>query len=262
MIRVENFAKRFGRVEAVSNLSFTVQPGEVLGLLGPNGAGKTTTIRALVGLTRPSAGRVQVAGFDVWREPVKAKMSFGYIPDRPYLYGKLSARELLRFVAGLYKTQDSLKKIETWLEFFSLQDFGNEMIETFSHGMKQKLAIIAALLPEPPVLIVDEPMVGLDPRAAKQVRELFKDYAAEGRTVLLTTHSLPVAEATSHRIIVMDRGRVLGMGSLEELRNQAGTEQGSVQGESLERIFFKLLEEEQASRDALNPGAQNTGETA
>ena len=248
MIEISNFSKRYGRVEAVSTLNLKVKPGEVFGLLGPNGAGKTTTIRAMVGLTRPSTGTVLVAGFDVWREPVKAKGAFGYIPDRPYLYAKLTGRELLRFIAGLHKLENPNSEIERWLEFFSLEDFGNELIETYSHGMKQKLTIICAMLPEPPVLIVDEPMVGLDPRAAKQARELLAGYAAKGKTVLLTTHSLPVAEAVAHRIAVLDRGHILAEGTLQELQNQSGTERSGVEGNTLERIFFKLVEEEEQLR--------------
>ncbi|MFC4427529.1 ABC transporter ATP-binding protein [Deinococcus navajonensis] len=246
MIEVSGFSKRYGRHEAVGNLSFQVPGGMVFGLLGSNGAGKTTTIRALVGLTRPTAGTVRVQGFDVWREPVKAKAAFGYIPDRPYLYGKLTARELLRFVAQLYSVQSAEAEIERWLTFFRLGDFGNELLETYSHGMRQKVAIICALLPDPPVLIVDEPMVGLDPHAARQVRELLRNHADRGRAVLLTTHSLPVAEAVCDRLVVLDRGRVLGQGTMDELRAHTGTEAGGVHGDSLERIFFRLLEEEQA----------------
>ncbi|GGL11462.1 ABC transporter [Deinococcus radiotolerans] len=244
MIEVHGYTKRYGRHEAVSNLSFTVQPGAVFGLLGSNGAGKTTTIRALVGLTRPTSGTVRVAGFDVWKDPVRAKAAFGYIPDRPYLYGKLTARELLRFVGQLYEVPGADAEIDRWLEFFRLTDFGNELIETYSHGMRQKVAIIAALLPDPPVLIVDEPMVGLDPHAARQVRDLFRSHADRGRTVLLTTHSLPVAEAVCDRLVVLDRGKVLGEGSMDDLRARTGTEAGGVHGDSLERIFFRLLEDE------------------
>jgi ABC-2 type transport system ATP-binding protein len=248
MIEVQSFTKRFGRVVAVNDVNLKVSPGEVFGLLGPNGAGKTTTIRGMTGLTRPSSGTVRVAGFDVWRDPVRAKSAFGYIPDRPYLYGKLTARELLRFIAGLHKLSGAGSEIERWLEFFSLTDFGNELIETYSHGMKQKLTIISAMLPEPPVLIVDEPMVGLDPRAAKQARELFSNYAAKGKTVLLTTHSLPVAEAVAHRIAVLDRGHILAEGTLEELQTRTNEEHRGVEGNTLERIFFKLVEEEEQER--------------
>ncbi|CAM4343660.1 ABC transporter ATP-binding protein [Deinococcus marmoris] len=245
MIEVSHYSKRYGAHEAVQDLSFTVQPGAVFGLLGSNGAGKTTTIRALVGLTRPTSGTVRVAGFDVWKEPVKAKAAFGYIPDRPYLYGKLTARELLRFVGQLYKVEGADAEIDRWLTLFRLEDFGNELIETFSHGMRQKVAIISAMLPDPGVLIIDEPMVGLDPYAARQVRELFRAHADRGRTVLLTTHSLPLAEAVCDRLVVLDRGRVLGEGTMDDLRARTGTAAGGVHGDSLERIFFRLMEEEQ-----------------
>ena len=255
MIEVSHYSKRYGTHLAVADLSFTVRPGAVFGLLGSNGAGKTTTIRALVGLTRPTSGTVRVQGFDVWREPVRAKAAFGYIPDRPYLYGKLTARELLRFVGDLYRVPNAAPEIDRWLEFFRLTDFGNELLETYSHGMRQKVAIVAALLPDPPVLIVDEPMVGLDPHAARQVRELFRGHADRGRTVLLTTHSLPLAEAVCDRLVVLDRGRVLGEGTLDDLRAQTGTEAGGVHGDSLERIFFRLLEEEQAEAGREREGA-------
>ena len=254
MIEVSHYSKRYGTHLAVADLSFTVRPGAVFGLLGSNGAGKTTTIRALVGLTRPTSGTVRVQGFDVWREPVRAKAAFGYIPDRPYLYGKLTARELLRFVGDLYRVPNAAPEIDRWLEFFRLTDFGNELLETYSHGMRQKVAIVAALLPDPPVLIVDEPMVGLDPHAARQVRELFRGHADRGRTVLLTTHSLPLAEAVCDRLVVLDRGRVLGEGTLDDLRAQTGTEAGGVHGDSLERIFFRLLEEEQAEATRAREG--------
>ncbi|CAM3193118.1 ABC transporter ATP-binding protein [Deinococcus saxicola] len=245
MIEVSHYSKRYGAHQAVQDLSFTVQPGTVFGLLGSNGAGKTTTIRALVGLTRPTSGTVRVAGFDVWKDPVKAKAAFGYIPDRPYLYGKLTARELLRFVGQLYKVEGADAEIDCWLTLFRLEDFGNELIEIFSHGMRQKVAIISAMLPDPGVLIIDEPMVGLDPHAARQVRELFRAHADRGRTVLLTTHSLPLAEAVCDRLVVLDRGRVLGEGTMDDLRARTGTEAGGVHGDSLERIFFRLIEEEQ-----------------
>ncbi len=247
MIEVKHYHKRFGRHVAVQDVSFNARPGEIFALLGPNGAGKTTTIRAMVGLTRPTGGEVRVNGHDVWRAPLAAKASLGYIPDRPYLYGKLTGREVLRFIAGLHG-QDRAADTERWLAFFGLTPFGNELTETYSHGMRQKLTIIAALLPEPRVLVVDEPMVGLDPRAAKQVRELLRDFADRGGTVLLTTHSLPLAESVADRILVLDRGRVLGLGTLNELRARTGTRAGGVEGDSLERVFFRLLEDEEAER--------------
>ena len=247
MIEVSNLTKRYGRHTAVDALSFAVPPGQLFGLLGSNGAGKTTTIRALVGLTRPTAGRVSVNGLDVWQRPLLAKALTGYIPDRPHLYGKLTGREILRFVAGLRRVAGAEREIDRWLEYFRLSEFGNELTETYSHGMRQKLTIIAALLPTPPVLIVDEPMVGLDPHAARQVRELLRAHADAGNTVLLTTHSLPLAEGVCDRLVVLDRGRVLGAGSMDQLRAQTGTLKGGVSGDSLERVFFRLLEEEAAA---------------
>ncbi|MDZ7705042.1 MAG: ABC transporter ATP-binding protein [Trueperaceae bacterium] len=241
MIEVHDLAKRYGRIEAVRGVSFTAYPGEVLGLLGPNGAGKSTTIKAITGLIRPTRGRVSLAGYDVVKESVAAKTHLGYVPDRPYLYQKLTGRELLRFLSQLRQVEDGAAKAQKWLEFFSLQDFANELIETYSHGMRQKLTFIAALLHDPKVLIIDEPMVGLDPRASKQVRQLMIDYADKGNTVLLTTHSMEVAEAVADRVIVVSKGAIAGEGDLEALRQQTG--EGN-----LEEIFMRLTEEASQTR--------------
>ncbi len=241
MIEVDGLVKRYGRVSAVDGVSFRVEPGELLALLGPNGAGKSTTIRAITVLLRPSAGTVRVAGHDVLRESVAAKASLGYVPDRPYLYGKLTPRELLRFIARVHGVQDAALRISQWLELFSLTDFGNELIEVLSHGMRQKLAFTAAMLHRPQVLVVDEPMVGLDPRAARQVRQLLREYAAKGNTVLLTTHSLEVAEEVADRVIVLDRGRILAEGDLASLRERSG-----MVGAGLEEVFIRLLEQQDA----------------
>ena len=238
MIEVRNLVKRYGRVLAVNDVSFTARPGEVLALLGPNGAGKSTSIKAITGLLRPTLGEVKLAGFDVVKEGVAAKAQLGYVPDRPYLYLKLTGRELLRFLSKVRGVDKAEAKAQGWLEFFGLQDFGNELIETYSHGMRQKLTFIAALLHEPPVLVIDEPMVGLDPRASKQVRELMKDYAAEGRTVLLTTHSMEVAEEVASRVLLVSKGQVAAEGTLDELRTQLGNEKAG-----LEAIFLQLTEE-------------------
>ena len=238
MIEVRNLVKRYGRVLAVNDVSFTAHPGEVLALLGPNGAGKSTSIKAITGLLRPTSGEVKLAGFDVVKQGVAAKAQLGYVPDRPYLYLKLTGRELLRFLSKVRGVEQAEAKAQRWLEFFGLQDFGNELIETYSHGMRQKLTFIAALLHEPPVLVIDEPMVGLDPRASKQVRELMKNYAAEGRTVLLTTHSMEVAEEVASRVLLVSKGQVAAEGTLDELRAQLGNEQAG-----LEAIFLRLTEE-------------------
>lgn len=238
MIVVRDLVKSYGRIQAVRGVSLTAYPGEVLALLGPNGAGKSTTLKVITSLIRPTAGQVTLAGYDVVRQSVEAKARLGYVPDRPYLYHKLTGRELLRFLGRLRQVADAHAKAERWLEFFSLPEFGNELIETYSHGMRQKLTFIAALLHEPEVLVVDEPMVGLDPRAAKQVRELLADYARQGKTVLLTTHSMEVAQAVSSRVIVIDRGRIVAEGDLGALRAQVG-----VLDADLEAVFLRLTEE-------------------
>lgn len=239
MIEVDQLEKRYGRVQAVSGISFIAKPGEVLGLLGPNGAGKSTTIKAITGLIRPTRGRVRLAGFDVITEGTAAKARLGYVPDRPYLYQKLTARELLRTLCRLRGVHDAQEKIERWLEFFRLSDFGNELIEGYSHGMRQKLTFIAALIHQPEVLVIDEPMVGLDPRAAKQVRELMREYADKGNTVLLTTHSMEVAEAVADRVLLVHRGKIVASGTLAELRAQVGDARAD-----LEAIFLQLTEEQ------------------
>lgn len=246
MIEVSNLVKQYGRVHAVRDVSFTALPGQVLALLGPNGAGKSTTIKTITGLIRPTAGEVRLAGFDVVKDSVPAKARLGYVPDRPYLYTKLTGRELLRFLGRLRDVEDGDKKAQKWLEFFSLQDFANELIETYSHGMRQKLTFIAALLHQPEVLVIDEPMVGLDPRAAKQVRQLMSDYAKKGNTVLLTTHSMEVAQAVSDTVIVVNKGQVAARGNLEELRLHLGEEHAD-----LEEIFLRLTTEASNSEKAL-----------
>lgn len=238
MIRVQHVSKAYGRIKAVRDLSLTAFPGEVLALLGPNGAGKSTTIKMITGLLRPSHGKVSLAGFDVVQQAVQAKACLGYVPDRPYLYGKLSGRELLRFLSRLRNVPDGDRKAQAWLEFFSLSEFANELIEGYSHGMRQKLTFIAALLHEPQVLVIDEPMVGLDPRAAKQVRSLMVDYAAKGNTVLLTTHSMEVAQAVAHRVIVVNRGQIVAEGDMDALRDMVGRNDAD-----LEAIFLQLTEE-------------------
>jgi ABC-2 type transport system ATP-binding protein len=238
VIEVNNLIKRYGRIQAVKGLSFTAYPGEVLGLLGPNGAGKSTTIKSITGIIRPTSGEIKLAGFDVVKQGLEAKARLGYVPDRPYLYPKLTGRELLRFLCKLRGVDDGDKKAQNWLEFFSLQDFGNEMIETYSHGMRQKLTFIAALIHQPAVLVIDEPMVGLDPKATKQVRELMADYARKGKTVVLTTHSMEVAQMIAHRVILINKGEIVAQGDLAALRLHVGNDTAD-----LESIFLRLTEE-------------------
>jgi len=257
MIEVERFVKRYGAHLAVAGVSLSARPGEVVALLGPNGAGKSTTIRAITGLLRPTEGAVRVCGHDVVRAPLQAKAALGYVPDRPYLYPKLTARELLRFVGRLRGVVEGDRRADAWLDAFSLLPVANELIETYSHGMRQKLTFAAALLAEPPVLVVDEPMVGLDPRAARQVREIMRRYADRGRTVLLTTHAMDVAEALADRVVVMHRGRIAAQGTMTELHaaagagaradGTAGAPPTAHDDAGLEGIFLRLTEEAAAA---------------
>jgi ABC-2 type transport system ATP-binding protein len=248
VIEVRGLVKRYGRLRAVDGVDLTARPGEVLALLGPNGAGKSTTIKAITGLIRPSAGHVRVAGADVQREPVAAKAALGYVPDRPYLYPKLTGRELLRFLGRLRDVPDGEAAADAWLDRFGLSDVQNERIEAYSHGMRQKLTFCAALLHDPPVLVIDEPMVGLDPRAAREVRRLMRERAEAGRTVLLTTHQIDVAEEAADRVTLLHRGRVAAEGSVAELQRRVGQEDAR-----LEAIFLALTEDAAAEPAGSTP---------
>ena len=235
IIEVENLSRSFGSVIAVDDVSFEVQPGEIFGFLGPNGAGKTTTIKMLVGLLLPTAGTVAIDGVDLAAEPLRAKRLFGFIPDRPYVYNKLTGREFLRFVAGLYGVDgDWTRRAEELLRLFDLLDWGDELVEGYSHGMRQRLVFCAAFLHRPKVLIVDEPMVGLDPRGARLLKRVFREYAAQGNTIFMSTHTLEVAEEVCDRIAIIDRGGIIALGTMDELRARA------TGGRDLESIFLQL----------------------
>jgi ABC-2 type transport system ATP-binding protein len=240
MIEITGLTKKYDNFTAVDDLSLAVGQGEVFGFLGPNGAGKTTTIRILAGLSLPTRGRVSVGGADVVSDGVKARAMMGYIPDRPYLYEKLTARELLQFVAALYRREwrDCEKRALDLLHYFGLDDWIDARIESLSHGMKQKLVITSALVHDPSVLIIDEPMVGLDALAQRQVRQLFRRLADEKKTVFLTTHTLSVAEAVCDRIAIIHRGRIAAIGRVQELKEAAGRP-----GSPLEDIFLEMTYE-------------------
>jgi ABC-2 type transport system ATP-binding protein len=226
MITIRDLTKKYGDFTAVDNLSLTAERGEIFGFLGPNGAGKTTTIRIISGLSLPTAGTVLVDGIDVVDEPVKSKEIMGYVPDRPYLYEKLTGRELLHFVADLYRKD--WKTCEPHavelLKYFGLGDWIDARIENLSHGMKQKLVIVSALVHDPKVLVIDEPMVGLDALAQRQVKQLFRKLASEGKTVFLTTHTLSVAEAVCDRIAIIHRGKIIASGTTAELKKDSALE--------------------------------------
>ena len=236
MIELDHVTKRYGKFTAVDDLTLNVRPGEIYAFLGPNGAGKTTTVRILMGLLRPTSGSVRLGSHDLAREPIAAKHLCGFVPDRPFLYEKLTGGELLRFSADLYgvSPERTEKRIEDLLEIFDLTEWGGELIESFSHGMKQRLAFAAALLHEPKILISDEPMVGMDPRGARMLRSLLRSLAERGTTLFLSTHSLEIAEALADRIGIIQQARLIAEGTLEELRTRAGNAQG------IEEIFLKL----------------------
>jgi ABC-2 type transport system ATP-binding protein len=237
MIRLEGVTKRYGRFTAVQPLDLHVRTGELFGFLGPNGAGKTTTIRMVTGVLRPSEGSVFIGGHDMLRDPVSAKRHIGYIPDRPSLYEKLTGTEFLRFVSGLWGRDgvEADKRAGELLELFDLSAWSDTLIESYSHGMRQKLLIASALVHKPDVIIVDEPMVGLDPRAARMIKDLLRAFADQGGTVFLSTHTLEVAEALCDRIAILHQGAIRASGTMNELRSEAAA--GAV---GLEEIFLKL----------------------
>jgi ABC-2 type transport system ATP-binding protein len=237
MIELKYLTKKYGDYTAVDDLNLSVQKGEIFGFIGPNGAGKTTTIKMIGGILAPSAGTVKIAGIDIQREPEKAKGKIGFIPDRPYLYEKLTGREFLKFTADLYGVPDDIfsQKAQQNLEMFSLADWSDELIESYSHGMKQRLIMSAALLHDPEVIIVDEPMVGLDPMAILMVKDLFQRLAHKGVTVFMSTHTLAVAEDICERIGVINKGQLIASGTTADLQREA-----NITDADLERVFINL----------------------
>ncbi len=237
MIEFNNVRRTYGAKVAVANLTLTVHAGEVFGFLGPNGAGKTTTIKMLVGLLRPSAGTIRLAGYNVVEQPRHANRLLGFVPDEPYLYDKLSGREFLQFVADMHglSPAESKARIQREIRGFELAAFVDELAENYSHGMKQRLAFAAALLHDPAALVVDEPMVGLDPRSMRLVKDLLRRKSREGMTVFMSTHSLAVAEEISDRIGIVDSGELRFLGTLSQLRSQLAQEHTS-----LEDLYLEL----------------------
>ncbi len=239
MIRLEAVEKRYGSFQALQPLDLHVHAGEVFGFLGPNGAGKTTTIRMLAGVLTPTSGRILIDGIDIVEEPVESKRRVGYIPDRPYLYDKLTAREFLQFVGGIYG-MDPARTAERGDMLLADNDLlvrADELIEAYSHGMKQRLVLSAALLHEPRVLIVDEPMVGLDPHGARRIKERFREVADSGRTVFLSTHSLDTAQEVCDRVGILYKGRLVALGAVDELLSGHDST-------DLEQVFMQITEEE------------------
>lgn len=236
LIETHHLVKRYGDKIAVDEVSFEVHSGEIFGFLGPNGAGKTTTIKMIVGLLQPSSGTVKVAGFDVQTQPMQAKTISGYVPDEPNLYAKLSARELLRFVGDLYgmERRQVERRSEELLRLFSLSDAADDSIDSYSHGMQQKIALAVALVHDPKVLVLDEPTVGLDPKSARLIKDLLRQMAGRGAAIFLSTHILEIAERMCDRIGIINQGRLIAVGTMDELRALGRGET------SLEDIFLGL----------------------
>ena len=238
VLSLDHLSKHFGSFTAVDDVSLNVCSGEIYGFLGPNGAGKTTTIKMLAGLLLPSSGKVTICGHDLDRAPQEAKRLTGYIPDRPFLYEKLTGDEYLRFIASLYLnhgTEDVLNEAGRYLELFDLTSWRHHLIEGYSHGMRQKLIMTSIFMLNQPLIVVDEPMVGLDPKSARIVKELFKSQAARGVTIFLSTHSMEIAEELCDRIGILVNGRLKTSGTMAELRQQAASGR-----ENLEDIFLEL----------------------
>jgi len=236
LIQVQHLVKHFGDKVAVDDVSLTVNGGEIFGFLGPNGAGKTTTIKMIVGLLQPTSGTVLVDAHDIQTQPLPAKAASGYVPDEPNLYAKLTARELLRFVGDLYgvERQQTERRLTELLRLFDLTQAGDDPIDSYSHGMRQKTSMAAALVHDPRVLVLDEPTVGLDPKSARLVKDILRQMAERGRAVFLSTHILEIAERMCDRIGIINRGRLVATGTMAELRSLGKGES------SLEDIFLGL----------------------
>jgi ABC-2 type transport system ATP-binding protein len=239
MIKLIDLTKVYRGLRAVDNLNLEVRKGIVFGFLGPNGAGKTPTIKMMAGVLQPTNGQIFINGMDISKEPSEVKRCVGFIPDRPFLYEKLTGLEFLRFIAGLYNLDhhpEIYDHMMELLELFELSHWGDELIESYSHGMKQRLVMCAALLHRPKVIIVDEPTVGLDPKASRLVKDIFRSQAEAGMTIFMSTHSLQVAQEVCHEIAIIQAGELIAIGTAEDLKRQAGMDG------DLESIFLKLTE--------------------
>jgi ABC-2 type transport system ATP-binding protein len=237
MIQVQDLVKKYGSFTAVDGVSLEVGAGQIHGFLGPNGAGKTTSIRVIAGLLKQTSGRVVINGHDLAQEPEKAKASLGFIPDRPFIYEKLTAGEFLRFHGGLYGMDgDGIhERVAEMLDLFELRRWEGELVESFSHGMRQRLVMCSAFLHRPRAVLVDEPMVGLDPRGARLIKQVFRHMSEHGVAILMSTHTLEVAQEMCDHISIINKGRIIARGTVDELREVAGSP-----GEQLTPVFLKL----------------------
>ena len=235
MIETRSLSKQFDNIWAVRDLNLKVYKGEIFILLGPNGAGKTTTLKLLTGLLKPTEGIIEIGGYDIQKQPLEVKRLLSYIPDEPYLYEKLTGREFLEFICELYRIprREYIDKISKYIEYFNMLPYINKLIQDYSHGMKQRLVFTSAFIHNPEVLIIDEPLVGLDPAGAKKVKALLKNGSTQGLTVFISTHTLSFAEELASRIGIIDEGELVTVGTREELKKESGIEG------KLEEIFLK-----------------------
>lgn len=242
MLKLNNISKSYnkGEIKAVDNINLEIKSGEIFGFLGPNGAGKTTTIKMIVGLLKPDEGKIILDGVDVWEDSLKAKSMISYVPDNPEIYDRLNAIEYLNFIADMYgiSKEDRKAKIEYYSKLFNIEDSLGDIISSFSHGMKQKLVLTSALINNPNLFILDEPMVGLDPKSSFNLKEIMRRMCDEGKTVFFSTHVMEVAEKLCDRIAIINKGKIIALGTMEELRTHAK------ERESLENIFLELTEDE------------------
>ena len=247
LVTVRDLTKKYGDFTAVDHIEVDVPSGEVFGVLGPNGAGKTTTMRMITGLIEPTGGHINIDGYDLSEETVAAKKITGFIPDRPHIYEKLTTFEYLRFIGGLYDMEHAhiAERIDHLLTLFELREWSDSLVERFSHGRKQRLVFAGAMLPEPRLLVIDEPMVGLDPKGHHLVKRLFRSLVEEQEmSILLSTHTLEVAEEVCDRIVIVNHGRIIARGTLGELRLESGETDGT-----LEEVFLRITEESEDERD-------------
>jgi len=259
MIEFDNVTRKYGQKVAVDGLDLMIPPGELFALLGPNGAGKTTTIKMIVGLMRPSSGTVRVCGHDVAHSGRDAARLLGYVPDVPYLYDKLTGREFLQFVAEMFGLESSLaeKRLIQQIDGFRLENFVDDLTESYSHGMKQRLAFAAALIHGPRVLIIDEPMIGLDPRSVRVVKDLLRAQAATGLTIFMSTHLLSIAEEIADRVGVLEQGKLRFLGTINELRRHLATEHTS-----LEQLYLNLTADSDDQAEPVLPPRTTTDPSA
>jgi len=234
VIKLTNLTKKFKDKIAVDDINLEISSGEIFGILGPNGAGKTTTIKMISGLLKPTSGNINVCGFDIQKHPISAKKIIGLLPDTPFVYQKLTGREFLEFICGIYEV--GCEKIDEYLELFELKNAADELVESYSHGMQQKLVLAGILIRDPKVILLDEPLVGLDPKSARLVKNIYNEQSKKGTTIFLSTHILELAEKLCSRLAIIDKGKIIALGTLDELKTHTETEK------NLEDVFFRLTE--------------------